>query len=312
MYRFSSKILISIIVCLSLTINVFASEVTTDEIIVNGIITTKEWGGSSIVLIQGGESTNFEMVEIFVVKDISKSEICIGARVTEKNTLSDSIKNSGIRIVFDEDYILTLWANGEIYESNNNFVKENKAVINISTSNQYSIESRISYPKLCKSMKLKVMLIDVNGNESTGFYIDLDKMLLIQESTIVANDNEANPKSTTREQAKTTKNVTATTEKGTTSKSEMASSKSTSRLNSSKGNIQNTYIYDEDVVNPQAVPLQNNVLVENLEPQQENTNKRKIAGTTVAVALLITAAVLPVMRNIKDKKSEIQNLNENE
>ena len=314
MYRFSSKVLISIIVCLSLTINVFASEVTVNKITVDGIVEPKEWGSSSIMLIQSGENVSFEFAQIFIIKDIDKSEICIGVKVAEKNILSNSIKSSGVKIVFDEDYTLTLWANakGEIFESNNNYIKENKVCI--TTSNSYSIEARIGYPKLCKNMKLKAVLIDVESNESPEFNINLDKMLLIQETVIVPNEQEKPQTNTTKS---TTKNTTATTrhttENRTTSKAEVDSLKNTTRAKSSKALVQTTYkAYDEDVVSPQAVPLENKVLTENLETQQENTNKRKIAGTTVAATLLVTAAALPVMKNIKDKKSDTQNLNKDE
>jgi len=307
MYRISSKILISIILCLSLTINVFALEITVDEITVNGIIAPKEWGSSSIVLIQNGENQSFEFAQIFIIKDIDKSEICIGVRVAEKNTLNGSIRNSGIEIVFDEDYTLTLWANGDIFE-NNNFVKENKAVIN--TSNQYSIEARIIYPKLCKNMKLKAVLIDVNGNESTGFCIDLDKMLLTQETTTVPHEQEKTQTSTTKSTTTTTRHAT---ENRTISKVEVDSVKNTTSAKSSKAKVQTTFeIQDENVAIAQAKSLQKEVVADNLSTQQEKKNKRKIVGTAIAVALLVTAATLSVMRNIKDKKYDTQKLNKDE
>lgn len=312
MYRFSSKVLISIIVCLSLTINVFASEVTVNEITVDGIVEPKEWGSSSIMLIQSGENVSFEFAQIFIIKDIDKSEICIGVKVTEKRPLNNLIKSSGVKIVFDEDYTLTLWANGDIFESNYEFVKEKEA--SIKTSNSYLIETRISYPKLCKNMKLKAVLIDVESNESPEFNINLDKMLLIQETVTVPNEQEKPQTNTTKSTTKNTTTTTRhTTENRTTSKAEVDSLKNITSGKSSKAQVQTTYkAYNEDVVRPQAVPLKNNVLTENLETQQENTNKRKIAGTTVAATLLVTAAALPVMKNIKDKKSDTQNLNKDE
>ncbi len=310
MLRFSSKVIIPILLCLSLTIKSFALTSTVESIKIDGVITVKEWGNmSSIFLMKNDEVQGFYLGQLFVVKDIKKSEICVGSRVAEEYDCSEY---SSVRFIFDDDYTITACHNRDIFETKS-YIKES-GIYKVS-DDSYSVEARIIYPGLSKNTRLKVVLIDTQGKETPAFGIDLNNMEVIQEDK--DNQQKKEEVTTGNNSPKTTKR--ATTNNKATKKEYSLKSKSdfksqnvpTVRSKSKKAQTNPIYSEnsDEDENYNENVQI-SDVLSDNINQHKGHTEYRKIVGTVFAVLLLITAAVLPIFKNTKSKETGSTNIDD--
>lgn len=304
MFRFSSKIIVSVILCLTLSINSFAIA-TVDSIKIDGTVTPKEWEGiASICLIKGEQSPSFNLAQLFIVADFKKSEICIGVNVAEKNSISSK---SSVRIIFDGEHS-TGWANGAFYDRN--YYMKEFATHNVSDES-YSMEARFVYSGLSKNTNFSLAFVDSFGVQSPEFCIDLGKMALKQDDT--DGQSKKDEQTTDNKQTKPAKTTKETTTKeqvanGTNAK-EKADTKASvdtqnnkvssgkSQAKSSKKSIQSknseSYMHTSSMAG---------VLADNINKGKDKTKYKKVAGTIVAVGLLTTAIVLPV-RRLKDKNN---------
>ncbi|MFY9199019.1 MAG: hypothetical protein WBK75_07540 [Acutalibacteraceae bacterium] len=304
MFRFSSKIIVSIVLCITLTINSFAINTTVDSVKIDGIVTSKEWGdNSSVCILKGGEDSWFSMAQLFIVMDLKKSEICVGVRVAEKKDVGDK---SSVRMVFDGNTV-TGWANGQ--SSDSNYLLKEFGVCNVSNES-YSLEARFIYPQLSKSTNFSIAFVDSAGRQSSEYYIDLNKMALKQDEE--DEQTKKDDTTTSKKPPKTTKEATTKeqTKKETTKTKESQSSKTaleSQKIKSKSGKPQTKSSNSINQGKNGNTATQSNmagVLADNINQGKDKTGYKKIAGTAVALSLLITAIVLPIRKAREDSVSK--------
>ena len=299
MFRFSSKIIVSIVLCITLTITSFAISTTVDSIKIDGVVTSKEWGDSSVCILKGDENSWFSMAQLFIVMDLKKSEICVGVRVAEKEDVGDK---SSVRMVFDGNTV-TGWANGQSNDGNY-FLKEFE-VCNISNES-YSLEARFIYPQLSKNTNFSIAFVDSFGRQSSEYYIDLNKMALKQDEE--DEQTKKDDETTSKKPPKTTKEVTTKeqTKKETAKTKESQSPKTTlesRKVKSKSGKYQTKSSNSTNQGKSSNSETQSNmagVLADNINQGKDKTGYKKFVGTVVALGLLLTAIALPIRKTRDD------------
>ncbi len=323
------SIVFSIVFVFVLSLNSFAAG-TIDSVTVDGQAGPGEWGKSNEIKLAGeGDIAGVQLASTYVLKDINTSQIGFGFRITETTDFNNV---SSVKIVFDDNYTLQIYSNGNKKENIN---YETKIATYTANTIQYMIETIITYPNLSDSTKILVSIITSDGNESAPYLLNLDNMSASEYKPTTkpqpsepptskeetTDSSTTNGSSTTKKQ--TTTNGTSTT-KGQPEEKDISSTKGQSTTKSSKssvGSSKKTHISataksfrttsdnaqtvnsDTTGIDDQSVPLKDLANVQETN-NVSKSNGKKIAVICVAVGLIVVAAALPVIKNIKDKKDK--------